>query len=85
MNAVGYSSPFVPAEWIAAHGLRPERLRLHPTEKLTRGICPYAGALLDAALAEGKGDRRLLPERPSGCFAQKEPVPFSGPTSRAWC
>jgi benzoyl-CoA reductase/2-hydroxyglutaryl-CoA dehydratase subunit BcrC/BadD/HgdB len=51
MNAVGYCSPFVPAEWIAAHGLRPERLRLHPTEKLTRGICPYAGALMDAALA----------------------------------
>ena len=25
----------------------------------------------------GKGDRHLLPERPSGCFAQKEPVPFS--------
>ena len=43
MNAVGYSSPFVPAEWIAAHGLRPERLRLHPSERLTRGICPYAG------------------------------------------
>ena len=26
----------------------------------------------------GKGDRHLLPERPSGCFAQKVPVPFSG-------
>jgi benzoyl-CoA reductase/2-hydroxyglutaryl-CoA dehydratase subunit BcrC/BadD/HgdB len=77
MNAVGYSSPFVPAEWIAAHGVRPERLRLHPTERLTRGMCPYAGALLDAAL-EGKGDRHLLPERPCGCFAQKVPVPFSG-------
>ncbi len=24
-----------------------------------------------------KGDRHLLPERPSGCFAQKVPVPFS--------
>jgi benzoyl-CoA reductase/2-hydroxyglutaryl-CoA dehydratase subunit BcrC/BadD/HgdB len=50
MNAVGYSSPFVPAEWIAAHGLRPHWLRLQPSEKLTRGMCPYAGALLDAAL-----------------------------------
>jgi benzoyl-CoA reductase/2-hydroxyglutaryl-CoA dehydratase subunit BcrC/BadD/HgdB len=50
MKAVGYSSPFVPAEWIAAHGLLPQRLRLRPTEKLTRGVCPYAGALLDAAL-----------------------------------
>ena len=25
----------------------------------------------------GKGDRHLLPERPSGCFAQKVPVPLS--------
>jgi benzoyl-CoA reductase/2-hydroxyglutaryl-CoA dehydratase subunit BcrC/BadD/HgdB len=48
--AVGYCSPFVPAEWIAAHGLRPHWLRLYPTEKLTRGVCPYAGALMDAAL-----------------------------------
>jgi pyruvate,water dikinase len=29
------------------------------------------------ALFRGKGDRRLLPERPSGCFAQKAPVTFS--------
>lgn len=49
MIAVGYSSPFVPAEWIAAHGFRPKRLRLHATEMLTRGICPYAGALLNGA------------------------------------
>ncbi len=51
MKAIGYCNPFVPVEWIAAHGLRPERLCLRPSEKLTRGICPYAGALLDAALA----------------------------------
>lgn len=31
----------------------------------------------------GKGDRHLLPERPSGCFAQKEPVPFSAPQTVA--
>jgi benzoyl-CoA reductase/2-hydroxyglutaryl-CoA dehydratase subunit BcrC/BadD/HgdB len=76
MNAVGYSSPFVPAEWIAAHGLRPERLRLRPTERLTRGICPYAGALLAAALG-GKGDRRLLCEAREGPSRQKASVTFS--------
>jgi hypothetical protein len=31
-----------------------------------------------AQLSE-KGDRHLLPGRPSGCFAQKVPVPFSVP------
>jgi len=33
--------------------------------------------LLEEVLASGKGDRHLLPERPSGCFAQKVPVTFS--------
>ena len=28
MKTIAYSSPFVPAEWIAAHGLRPHWLRL---------------------------------------------------------
>ncbi len=37
------------------------------------------GSLLDRARAgAGKGDRSNLPERPSGCFAQIGPVPFSG-------
>jgi glycosyltransferase involved in cell wall biosynthesis len=30
----------------------------------------------------GKGDRRLLPERPFGCFAQKAPVTFSAGRER---
>ncbi len=32
----------------------------------------------------GKGDRHLLPERPEGCFAQKEPVPFSADEDVFW-
>jgi benzoyl-CoA reductase/2-hydroxyglutaryl-CoA dehydratase subunit BcrC/BadD/HgdB len=56
MKTIAYSSPFVPAEWIAAHGLRPQWLRLRmssgrPQIAVTRGICPYAGALIDAALS----------------------------------
>lgn len=35
-------------------------------------------------LPGGKGDRRLLPERPSGCFAQKAPVTFSAQTVSEW-
>ena len=34
---------------------------------------------LSQSESEGKGDRHLLPERPSGCSAQKVPVPFSPP------
>ena len=48
MNTIAYSSPFVPAEWIAAHGLRPHRLRLCAGDgpalaAVARGVCPYAG------------------------------------------
>jgi hypothetical protein len=57
MKTIAYSSPFVPAEWIAAHGLRPQWLRLpaasgRPLVAATRGVCPYAGALIDAAIWE---------------------------------
>ena len=56
MKTIAYCSPFVPPEWIAAHGLRPQWLRLSAATgrlatALGRGICPYAGALIDAALA----------------------------------
>jgi benzoyl-CoA reductase/2-hydroxyglutaryl-CoA dehydratase subunit BcrC/BadD/HgdB len=56
MKTIAYSSPFVPAEWIAAHGLAPHWLRLRtaasrPLLAASRGVCPYAGALIDAALS----------------------------------
>ncbi|MBN1909075.1 MAG: 2-hydroxyacyl-CoA dehydratase [Pirellulales bacterium] len=52
MNDVAYLSPFVPPEWIAAHGLRPRWLRLSRAEQATdagahRGVCPCAGALME--------------------------------------
>jgi hypothetical protein len=50
MKTIAYSSPFVPPEWIAAHGLRPQWLRLSAAATVGRGICPYAGALVDAAM-----------------------------------
>ncbi len=49
MKTVAYTSPYVPAEWIAAHGLTP--LRLHPDGPPqdgpvppTAGVCPYMRA-----------------------------------------
>ena len=44
-----------------------------PKEReIAREVVRLAGA--------GKGDSHLLPERPSGCFAQKVAVTFSGPS-----
>ena len=55
MLSIGYFNPFVPPEWIAAHGLRPVWLTLdrqadHRHDATHRGICPFAGALVGSAL-----------------------------------
>jgi len=56
-----YTCPYVPAEWIAAHGLRPRRLIPLPVEKaLTipriEGLCPYARAFVnDVAASDNVG------------------------------
>jgi len=51
MNAVAYCHPFVPPEWIAAHGLRPCWLPCRagdgPAVWVRRGVCPVAAARLD--------------------------------------
>lgn len=49
---IAYTCPFVPAEWIRAHGLAPSRIvpgglgRGGPVEA-TEGLCPFARALLN--------------------------------------
>ena len=55
MTSITYSSPFVPVEWIAAHGLAPRWLRPQAAGGLSelsgrRGVCPFAGATIDDAL-----------------------------------
>jgi len=56
VTTVVYSSPFVPAEWIAAHGARPKRLRPDAAAAArsaapVAGMCPYARALAGEAMA----------------------------------
>ena len=56
MIDVGYFSPFIPPEWIAAHGLRPVWLRLdstrtHRSDATQRGICPCAAAFVSHAMS----------------------------------
>jgi benzoyl-CoA reductase/2-hydroxyglutaryl-CoA dehydratase subunit BcrC/BadD/HgdB len=53
--AVAYSSPFVPAEWIAAYGLRPLRLTPGPSAMAAMaGVCPFAHDFLQAILGRGQ-------------------------------
>jgi benzoyl-CoA reductase/2-hydroxyglutaryl-CoA dehydratase subunit BcrC/BadD/HgdB len=60
MLTVATTSPFVPAEWIAAHGARPRRVLPAPAAGATggvlAGICPYAGALLEDPTAGEAAD-----------------------------
>ncbi|HEX2970953.1 MAG TPA: 2-hydroxyacyl-CoA dehydratase family protein, partial [Tepidisphaeraceae bacterium] len=45
---IAYTSPFIPPEWIAAHGLLPQRLILdRATAPAGAGVCPFASALAD--------------------------------------
>ncbi|MDY0168277.1 MAG: 2-hydroxyacyl-CoA dehydratase family protein [Thermoguttaceae bacterium] len=65
MISAGYVSPFVPPEWIAAHGLRPEWLALDCRQPgvpqgAHRGLCPYAGALIAEALSGTAADLLVL-------------------------
>ena len=53
-SAILYSCPFVPAEWIAAHGLLPCRELPGAVDTslpgTSAGVCPYAAAFLGQAL-----------------------------------
>jgi benzoyl-CoA reductase/2-hydroxyglutaryl-CoA dehydratase subunit BcrC/BadD/HgdB len=53
---VAYTCPYVPAEWIAAHGLQPLRLIPLPVEGAAtisriEGLCPYARAFVNDVVA----------------------------------
>jgi len=57
MKRIIYSCPYVPAEWIAAHGLQPSRIIPDPTKSSApvgpvEGLCPYVRAFLNEAIAD---------------------------------
>jgi len=45
-----FTSPFVPREWIAAHGLRPRAVDIPPAAQ-PMGTCPFAEAFLQSAIS----------------------------------
>jgi len=65
MKTVIYSCPFVPAEWIAAHGLRPERIipsleRAPRALAASQGLCPYALAFIGEACSTRRADAAVM-------------------------
>jgi len=65
-QSVIYSCPFVPAEWVAAHGLRPcraapERSACLPGRGLPEGLCAFAGQwLLELRRRQGRALAAVL-------------------------
>jgi benzoyl-CoA reductase/2-hydroxyglutaryl-CoA dehydratase subunit BcrC/BadD/HgdB len=58
-KTIVYTCPYVPAEWIAAHGWRPRRLIPLPVEDVPaipriEGLCPYARAFANEAAADSE-------------------------------
>lgn len=55
MNTIVYTSPYVPPEWIEAHGLEPERLipgrsgEADGPVKALEGVCPFMRLFVNAA------------------------------------
>lgn len=52
-----YSCPFVPAEWIAAHGFQPSRVmpsvaQIAPRIGIGAGVCPFARAFINLAISD---------------------------------
>lgn len=61
MKTIVHVSPFVPQEWIAAHGFRPSRVPLDQARGIDRvqptaGMCPYARAFVASGLSSAEGD-----------------------------
>ncbi|MBE0536076.1 MAG: 2-hydroxyacyl-CoA dehydratase [Phycisphaerae bacterium] len=57
MSQILYTCPFVPAEWIAAHGLRPARIMpqstgMHAAVAPIEGLCPFARAFANHVLGD---------------------------------
>ena len=65
MKTIIYSCPFVPAEWIAAHGMSPRRVRpraaMEPSVVgAAIGICPYASAFVNEVCLDSQADAVVL-------------------------
>ena len=62
---ISYCSPFVPAEWIAAHGLQPRFVRPYGLEvdgpiDNTAGVCSYLRAFVNEAAGDKEADAIVL-------------------------
>ena len=61
MKTIIYTCPYIPAEWIAAHGLRPSRIipdaagTAGQTSR-AEGVCPFVQGFINKVMADTKAD-----------------------------
>ena len=65
MRTIIYTCPYVPAEWIAAHGLRPSRVIPDSAQSAfslagREGLCPYVGGFISEVTMNEPVTMRLL-------------------------
>jgi len=65
VRTIVYTSPFVPPEWIAAHGARPKRIQPNahvaaPSASPSAGMCPYARAMVGTLASVADADAAVL-------------------------
>ena len=65
MKSIAYCNPFVPPEWIAAHGIQPSWMQIRftdgrPFSHAGRSICPYAGVMIDEVLSDLQASALVL-------------------------
>ena len=65
MKTLAYTCPFVPAEWIAAHGIRPSRITPRSSGASafagpSEGVCQYASAFIHTVCSEAAVDAVVL-------------------------
>lgn len=63
LKTILYTSPFVPAEWIAAHGMRPCRIlpdSIKAAGSVGAGVCPYAQAFIEAVCSDKEMEAVVL-------------------------
>jgi benzoyl-CoA reductase/2-hydroxyglutaryl-CoA dehydratase subunit BcrC/BadD/HgdB len=62
MKTIAYCDPFVPAEWIAAHEMRPSRIMpsTAPASGAAIGMCPYARSFVSEIASRDNVDAVVL-------------------------
>ena len=84
---VVYSCPFVPAEWITAHGFTPSRIMPRAVGTgvhvgIRAGVCPYAHAFMNSVMSESDASAIIVTtlcdqmRRISECISENTQVPI---------